>query len=191
MRHPALWAGTLAIIGALAVAFLVLSLRGGGSGDRGKDNPPYSYAVQMFEDIGRTHFPVGQTYDQYNSNPPTSGPHAAAPAAWGVHDEAVAKEQAVHNMEHGGVVVWYNCNGGETPLTTEGCAQLRDRLAAIVRSALDDGLFILMTPYAEMENQIALTAWQYLDAFDQFDEAHVRAFIASFECKFNPENLCR
>jgi hypothetical protein len=42
-----------------------------------------------------------------------------------------------------------------------------------------------------MDNRIALTAWQNLDAFDEFDKTRIEAFIASFECNFDPENACR
>ena len=44
----------------------------------------------------------------YNSNPPTSGPHSATPMPFKVLDNPAPKENLVHNMEHGGVVVWYN-----------------------------------------------------------------------------------
>ena len=47
---------------------------------------------------------------------------------------------------------------------------------------------VLMTPYSGREHRIAITPWQTLDAFDDLDEARVKAFIAAFERKFNPEN---
>ncbi len=47
-----------------------------------------------------------------------------------------------------------------------------------------------MTPYTLMDSRIALTAWGYLDTFEEFDEARVRAFIETFECNFDPEGFC-
>jgi len=47
-----------------------------------------------------------------------------------------------------------------------------------------------MTEYGTMEQRIALTAWQYLDAFDEFDGARVRSFIDAFVCYSDPENAC-
>jgi hypothetical protein len=44
----------------------------------------------------------------YPSNPPTSGPHAQSALNFRVHDTPQPKENLVHNMEHGGVIIWYN-----------------------------------------------------------------------------------
>jgi hypothetical protein len=44
----------------------------------------------------------------YNSSPPTSGPHSPQFAQNRVYDTPVPKEQLVHSMEHGAVIVWYN-----------------------------------------------------------------------------------
>jgi hypothetical protein len=44
----------------------------------------------------------------YTSNPPTSGPHASSPAQFKVLDNPAPKENLLHSMEHGAVVVWYN-----------------------------------------------------------------------------------
>ncbi len=182
LRHPAL---IFAAVGVLAVTVIVVVVLVS-SGD---DRPEYPFSVQTFEDLGRDHLAAGQTYDLYNSNPPTSGPHAPQPAPWGVQDEPVAKEVLPHNMEHGGVVIGYDCAAGEAPLDDAGCQQLRDQLARITESAVADGRLVLMVPYAGMERRISLAAWRTLDAFDQFDGERVRAFIASFDRRFNPEGF--
>jgi hypothetical protein len=173
-----------------AVVVVVVEACGGGSVL--PDLETYPYPVQRVEDMGdRSHFPVGQTFGGYNSNPPTSGPHAATWAPWGVSDLAVPKEVAVHNMEHAGVVVWYNCSGGPEPLDNDACARLRNDLAAIVQATLAEGKSVLMTPYPEMDHRIALTSWNHLDTFDEFDAERVRMFIETFECAFDPEGFCR
>jgi hypothetical protein len=182
--------GALGVVTVLIVAVVALSALSDGGGSTTHDRPPYGYPVQMFEALARRHFPPGQTYDLYNSNPPTSGPHASVPASWGVSDTPVPKETAVHNMEHAGVVVWYNCAAGQAPLSTAECAQLRNGLASVVQPAVAGGRYVLMTPYADMDYRIALTAWQYMDTFDELDTARVEAFITSFECKTDLERLC-
>ena len=184
LRHPLLWLATLGFVAVLIGAAFALGVFGGGG-----DKPAYPYPVQTFDDLGREHLAVGEVYDQYNSNPPTSGPHAPSPAPWGVSDTELPEEVPIHNMEHGGVVIWYDCQGGASPLGSAGCQQLRDQLAAIVRPAVAAGKEVLMTPYSGMTNRIALTAWQTLDAFDDFDQARIEAFMASYERRFNPENF--
>ena len=172
----------------LLVPLLLVACGGGASEPEPVTDYPYD-ELQTFEDLGREHFEAGMTYDDYNSNPPTSGPHSSL-SPWGVFDEAVPKEVAVHNMEHAGVVVWYNCAGDSAPLSAEDCATLRNALSALVQPQIADGASILMTPYDDMPNRIALTGWQHLDAFDEYDEARVQTFIDTFECRFDPENFC-
>ncbi len=87
MRRSAAWNAALALV-VLAAAC--------SSGDGGAlDLSDYAYPVQQIEEIDdRSHFPTGQTYDGYNSNPPTSGPHADTFAPAGVSELAVAKGSA-------------------------------------------------------------------------------------------------
>lgn len=150
---------------------------------------PGQYPVQTFFDQGRQHLAPDQTFNQYNSNPPTSGPHSPIAARWGIYDQPVPKEVLVHNMEHGGVIVWYNCRGGPQPLTEAQCQELRNNLARVVQTYLSRGRLIVMTPYPDMPRRIALTAWTRLDAFDDFDEARLASFIERYERAFNPEGF--
>lgn len=171
------WA--LAAVAAILVALAACSSGGG--------RPVYGYEVQTFEDQGREHLSQGQEYSFYNSNPPTSGPHASSPAPWGVSDTALAKEVAVHNLEHGGVVIWYDCSAGAAPLDEDGCRQLRDQLRDVTERKIDEGKLVLMLPYGGLDHRVNLTAWTTLDGFEEFDQEHVEAFIDAYERWFNPE----
>ena len=179
------------VAGVVALVLILLVGARLCDGDGGElDLSDYSYPVQQIDEIeNRDHFPTGQTYDDYNSNPPTSGPHADTFSPTGVSELPVAKEMAVHNMEHAGVVVWYNCEA-EPALDADACAVLRDQLSEVVLQEVADGNAVLMTSYSLMERRIALTAWGYLDTFEVFDEPRVRAFIDTFECNFDPEGFC-
>jgi len=181
LRHPRLFVATFAILAAAAVIVFLLS----GGGD---SRPDYPYSVLVFEDQGRDDLPVGQRYDFYNSDPPTSGPHSSQPADWGVHEEPVAKEMQVHNLEHGGVAVLYDCSAG-VPLDEAKCRELREQLAVIVQSDISARKLVLMSPYAGLEHRIALTAWRTLDTLDEFDAARIQGFIDHFERLFNPEGF--
>ncbi|HKQ47481.1 MAG TPA: DUF3105 domain-containing protein [Phycisphaerae bacterium] len=76
-------------------------------------------------DEGRTHVANG-TIICYSNNPPASGAHyssaGVSPVAPGFYDEAVAPEVYVHNLEHGTVVLLYDCGG---PCSDETKAQLQ------------------------------------------------------------------
>src|SRR3989344_4041615 len=56
--------------------------------------------------VSREHINVGDPHEPYNSNPPTSGPHAA-PAEWGISSVEIPDENAIHNLEHGGIWISY------------------------------------------------------------------------------------
>lgn len=47
------------------------------------------------------------TSSQWNTSPPTNGPHNGVPAIWGAYSEPLLPAQVVHNLEHGGVFVQY------------------------------------------------------------------------------------
>lgn len=51
----------------------------------------------------------------YNSNPPTSGPHFAVWAKPGIYNRLISDGYFIHSMEHGYVIIWYDCT---KPATT-------------------------------------------------------------------------
>ena len=53
--------------------------------------------------------------DEWNTDPPTTGPHYEVPVIWGSYDEPVNQAQLVHNLEHGGVAIQY---GDDVPAAT-------------------------------------------------------------------------
>jgi len=108
---------------------------------------------------------------KYNSDPPTSGPHFSMVARWGIHEQPVAKELQVHNLEDGGVVVQYNC-----PTTSEDCKTLVQKLTTIVLK-YDH---VILAPYPALSHKIALTAWTRIDKFNDFNEKRIVAFIESY-----------
>src|SRR4051794_9781387 len=48
--------------------------------------------VQTFDDMGRDHIGPGTPVPQYNSNPPTSGPHSPQFVDWGIFNQLPPKE---------------------------------------------------------------------------------------------------
>jgi hypothetical protein len=114
---------------------------------------------------GNAHVAAEPVAFRYASDPPTSGPHVERIAPWGIHEQPIPRGLQIHNLEDGGVLVQYNC--------TE-CQDLIARLKEIVRRYPDK---VILAPYPGMQNRIALTAWSYLDAFDEFEEERVVRFI--------------
>lgn len=63
--------------------------------------------------LGRDHVPSG-TPVTYNSNPPTSGPHNEKWERAGIYDQVLPDEKLVHSLEHGYVIISYNCGASPT-----------------------------------------------------------------------------
>jgi len=96
---------------------------------------------------GRQHVEELDEDFEYNTFPPTSGPHFGAPATWDVYSEPVEQFRLVHNLEHGGVIVQY---GEDVP---------ESAVAEIREWYLDDPNGIVVAPLPELEDKVALTAW--------------------------------
>ncbi|MBI4536386.1 MAG: DUF3105 domain-containing protein [candidate division NC10 bacterium] len=114
---------------------------------------------------GNAHVVAEPIAFRYASDPPTSGPHLAGAATWGIHEQPIPKALQVHNLEDGGVLVHYNC---------ADCDDLVSKLKETVRRYPDK---VILAPYPGMKTRIALTAWAYLDAFERFDEQRILRFI--------------
>jgi hypothetical protein len=131
-----------------------------------------------------------------NSNPPAGGPHwsgacgddpttapaICGPAPWGVYRAEWKPQTLVHNMEHGGAVVWYNTDDQEL------VSQMED----LVIDMLPDYELVVMAPYSEMEPEtVAFTSWSRLDKFpaSEFTEERLREFLDAHVRRFNPEHF--
>lgn len=90
---------------------------------------------------------------EYNSFPPTTGPHHPNPAVWGVYDEPVAQNHLTHNLEHGGLVIQYGPDVDRKTLD-ELIAWYRDDANGIVIAPLPSA------PAArKLSDKITVAAW--------------------------------
>lgn len=118
----------------------------------------------------------------YPSNPPTSGPHADQPMPFRVLENPAPKENLIHNMEHGGIVIWYNTSNQD----------VINQLKSITQDNVDRRRFVVMTQYTGMEaDTIAVTAWTRMDKFpaSEFNKKRVDDFISEHHKRFNPEGF--
>ena len=163
----------LAIIAGILVADIGNSIFGGGGvGDTGTGERVGERIAPM-PVIYRpsNHIAPGSTFEgEYNSTPPTSGPHwDTGWAGCGFFEEESPDEQVVHNMEHGQVIISYNLSDG---------AEI-ERLEEIARGLPGRRSWMIMRPYSKIDTgQIALTAWGWKDEFSisELTEERVRSF---------------
>ena len=117
------------------------------------------------------HVKVGVTIP-YDSYPPTSGRHAESPTTWGFHTEPVADEVALHNLEHGGVVVSQN------NISADDLAKLRALVTSYPKDQFGE-VKLLIRPYDKIPaGTFTLTAWNWIDeGMTAYDDARVRGFM--------------
>lgn len=124
----------------------------------------------IFRSIPRT--------QEYNSNPPTSGPHYAQPADWGVYQEEINDENVIHSMEHGGIWISYQPDIDE---------ETKEKLEAIGKKYSGS---VVVSPRSANDAPIALASWGRLEKLSSFDEEHIVEFIKRNKNK-SPEPLSR
>jgi hypothetical protein len=166
------------IVAAIAAALLIVVA----AVIFGQPDPRWTGQIQP--DEGRQHVAVGTSVN-YRSVPPTSGNHYSSanpqcPMNWGVYTSPVLKECVVHNLEHGGIIIWYQ--------STLPQAQVQ-QLADFVNAQLSTSQFkYILTPWdgQDFHHPIAVTAWRYLLYLDTANLDAIKSF-ASQHYQKSPE----
>jgi hypothetical protein len=128
-------------------------------------------------DSGRNHIPEGTAGGPYSSIPATSGPHwssADSPGAWGVYNTAQPQERMLHNLEHGGIVIWYQ----PAKIAAADLASL----TAFVRQQITQEQFkVILVPWSGVNfgHPIAVTAWDWLLYLDTANLDAIRTFMGA------------
>ena len=126
--------------------------------------------------VSRDHINVGDEHEPYNSNPPTSGPHAG-PVPWGFSEQELADEDAIHNLEHGGIWISYK----------DLDQQSVDTLREIAR---ENSLSVIVSPRAANDSKVAVASWGRLMELESVEWDTIVEFIRSNKNK-SPEQLAR
>ncbi|HYM50988.1 MAG TPA: DUF3105 domain-containing protein [Candidatus Limnocylindrales bacterium] len=133
--------------------------------------------TQVADEGTPSHIDPATTWN-YKNYPPTSGPHYAqpdGPAPWQT-DQAMREGTYLHNLEHGGIAILYNCPSGSD------CTTLKNQLDAYVQNLVPaepqfNEYKIVMTPYARgMTHKVALLAWHYIQFLDGYDQNAITKF---------------
>jgi hypothetical protein len=122
----------------------------------------------------------------YLSTPPSSGNHYSNWMAYQAYTTPIPWGNLVHNLEHGAIVIVYNCPQGcsdevaraqawmsALPADAAGCAKNR----------------IILAPDPDLPVRFAASAWLWTLKADCFDEAAFTQFYADHYSKA-PETIC-
>ncbi len=105
------------------------------------------------------HIPKVTDPVKYSTFPPVSGKHYGIPSIWGNYTQAVDPRQAVHNEEHGGIVVWLGPDVSASDRS--GVADFYDSSPnGILVTPIDDKTTgITFPPHKTPGSTLFLTAW--------------------------------
>jgi hypothetical protein len=112
----------------------------------------------------------------YNTRPPTSGMHYPTwIQTYGMFDPAPPTGNWVHNLEHGAVVILYNCPDG-CPDVVQQLSDLYPKLPR-GRNAQGGRPRVLILPYTDMDTKIAAVSWGWLLQQDQLNPDELIDFV--------------
>jgi len=117
------------------------------------------------------------------SDDPESASTSCGPAPWGIYRTPWEPATLNHNMEHSGVVVWYNTSHRE----------FLDELEDAVTGRLRDRDLMVMTPYDRMDEEtIAITSWARIDKFpvSEYSKDRLDDFVDAHYCRYDSEGFC-
>lgn len=139
--------------------------------------------------VSAIHVEVGSPI-AWTNNPPTSGNHFGAWAAWDRQYGDLPRGYWVHNLEHGGIVLAYRCD-------QVACPETVDALLAAARAMAPDPMCtgnvskrVIVTGDALLPDgvQVAALAWNHAYTASCYDP-YVETFAAKHYAKA-PENFC-
>lgn len=168
LKSTFIWGGVAIVIICVLGYILWLAVR-----------PAAGETIPIMADAG-DHVPEVTDPGPFNSDPPTSGRHYAEEYDAGFYDENSSEAQVPypegyldHNLEHGYVIYWYNCD----LLDREGCAELKYKIQESMAS--NGGTKLIAFPHAKLDMPVALTSWGQLLRMDSFDQDQAKHFISA------------
>ena len=139
--------------------------------ERNEHRPGESHAIE-----GRDHIAPGADHDEYETNPPTSGAHGTS-LPWGFSETEVLDENAVHNLEHGGIWITYK------DLDEFSINKLK--IIAELNAAS-----VLISPRAANDHPVSVASWGRLLDMQSVDLDAINEFIKVNKNQ-SPERLAR
>lgn len=155
-----------AVVVVLAIIGVGVYLSIGNSGQSGL------MGVQQ-ADEGRTHVTEGSPL-QFKNNPPSSGSHYPSPWAWGPSTTPIDKGYWVHNLEHGGIALLYDC-----PTACPDVVQIANQAWSTFPKDKFGEVKLVTTPYTGLPNntKVAAVAWDYVKLYNgDFSLANFKTF---------------
>jgi hypothetical protein len=171
------------VLGTAAVAILIVALALNHASQVSTQNRLPFQTVSgtvgtAVPDEGRNHVDPSTT-PTYKFYPPASGPHYSATGIAPVNWQTIAtlqEGQYIHNLEHGGIAILYDCPSGTDCTTLKNALENYVTNLAPVEPTYNE-IKVVLTPYSRgMQKKVALVAWDYIEFLDSYDQAEITRF---------------
>lgn len=178
MPLPALpWRARAVATGAVAALLLLTAACGDDSAEPAADSATTTVAAapsttvapacapevtEPLDPASARHVIPGSPEPEFQSDPPTSGPHQTGSLPSGAVREAIPRPKQVGLLEGGAVLVQYRD---------------QDESAIGRLEALADAKTVVVAPNPDLPAPIVLTAWTFKQTCRSVDEAAVKVFI--------------
>ena len=182
LRRGVIWAVVAAVLAGIVLFFLTRSQEAKANLEEANRFATAAGCDQIESraDQGRDHLAQGETF-AYTTEPATSGPHAPGPLPPDPHvyTTPVDETQAVHNLEHGYVLIYYRPDGDQA---------LPDDVVKRLGGFATNHDKVIMAPFAQLPagSSLALAAWNRLETCPSTVSAEQAATMAkNFNDLFN------
>jgi hypothetical protein len=133
---------------------------------------------QVIPVTSRDHIPDGTTPGPYPSDPPAGGNHYAETLPTKFYQEAdVASLPAhpegylVHNLEHGYIIFWYNCQS----VSSADCTSLKKDIQTVMNE--NGNVKVIAFPWKSLDVPLVMTSWGRLERFKSPNLGLMRQFV--------------
>jgi hypothetical protein len=133
------------------------------------------------------------SYVDYHTLPPSSGDHYPYWAAYLTYDQPVPEGYWVHNLEHGTIVLSYNCGEAGCADDIAAAQQMMDQFPVDpVCTQAGDGVRhrLLMTPDPRLDVRFAASAWGWTLRANCFDASAFLAFANAHYGQGREPTIC-
>lgn len=127
--------------------------------------------------LSRDHIQEGTDPGPYATNPPAGGRHFPTWFKPGFYTEEDAAGMPklpvgylVHNLEHGYVIYWYNCQADPSI----DCAEMQDAIKQVIQE--NNSFKVIGFPWPSQSEPLVITSWGRILRLDQPDLSKMRAF---------------
>jgi len=112
-----------------------------------------------------SHIGIREAHDEYNSNPPTSGPHFAKAPLPGFYQKEFKDEEALHGLEHG--YIWISYTSAVSKETIELFRRIYQQNSGSV----------MVSPREGNDSPIVLASWGRKLKLETYDESTIFTYI--------------